>query len=148
MATWGGWLLCAVALVAAAIFPDHAFFFIVYLSPLPPTGALWLRLRFRTLDRLTDQEILLDLSTFGLAALRSAGGWGIIPYSGHMVFLTYSILRTPQLGYRLLAAALLLMTTAYKFRISHDISGWVVGLALGMGLAGLASWLRRRGGVA
>ena len=145
---WAGWLLAAATLAAAVLRHRYGVFLLLYIAPMPPTGAYWARLRLATLDRRADAEVLLDLWTFVAAACRVLGGWIPIPYSGHMVFLTYSLLRTPHRGYRVLALALWGMTTWYKFYYLPDVSGWIIGLALGLVLATVGWRLQRRTAVA
>ncbi|MBA2670105.1 MAG: hypothetical protein H0U67_07035, partial [Gemmatimonadetes bacterium] len=55
----------------------------------------------------------------------------MLPFSGHMLFLTYSGLVTRHAWYRVLAAVLLAETTVFKLWLWDDPSSWVWGLALG-----------------
>ncbi|PYO92483.1 MAG: hypothetical protein DMD58_01715 [Gemmatimonadetes bacterium] len=87
---------------------------IFYIAPLFFIGPLWLRMRVG--ERPLQWETLwaLDLGVFALAILRFiTGNW--LPFSGHMLFLTYSALTTMSIRYRVLALALALETAWFKF---------------------------------
>ncbi|HEX2779213.1 MAG TPA: hypothetical protein VHM30_06930 [Gemmatimonadaceae bacterium] len=75
----------------------------------------------------------MDLAIFALAVVRFLTG-RLLPFSGHMLFLTYSALVTPSTGYRTLAALAIAETAWFKFVLWHDArSFWlgVLGGALG-----------------
>jgi hypothetical protein len=58
---------------------------------------------------------------------------GLLPFSGHMLFLTYSLFARPvSPRYRWVALALLAETTVYKLWHWHDPRSWAIGLAAGM----------------
>ncbi len=78
----------------------------------------------------------LDIAVVGLAALRTVTG--LLPFSGHMLFFTYSLAARSRL-YRVAALAILLETTWFKLVIWRDPLSWSVGLALGA-LALIVRW--------
>jgi hypothetical protein len=127
-----GLVACGIALVLAVIIPERRGFFIIYMAPLLLAGPLWLRFRVAQIETLSERQLTVDGVVFLAGALRMFGGWGVLPYSGHMLFLTYSMLTTRSLGYSLVAAVLLVMTTIYKLALWDDWSTWLWGLALGI----------------
>ncbi|HEX8903837.1 MAG TPA: hypothetical protein VF771_03290 [Longimicrobiaceae bacterium] len=114
-------------------------FLVFYVAPLFIAAPLWLRERVDVVGRAR----VLDLAVVALAFARFVGG-GILPFSGHMLFLTYSLLARPiSFRYRLLAVALLIETTVFKLWIWRDPRSWGLGLALGLAAA-VAWWLVRK----
>lgn len=110
-----------------------------YVAPLFLAAPLWLRERLHVAGRAR----ALDAAVLVLAFARFAGGGWLLPFSGHMLFLTYSSLTPPATrGYRLLAAALLIETTVFKLWIWRDPRSWALGLVLGL-LAAAAPRMRR-----
>jgi hypothetical protein len=108
-----------------------------------PAGAWWLHLRLARLETLPDGALALDAGVFGAAALRTFGGFGVIPWSGHLLFLTYSFATTADRRYRALAALLWLVATITKLRYRDDPGAWALGCLLGLALATLATRLHR-----
>src|SRR4051812_5219786 len=66
-------------------------FLLVYFAPLLLYGAAWARDRLARLDRTPQAATVVDAIAFLAGAFRSAGGWGVLPYSGHMLFLAYAV---------------------------------------------------------
>ncbi|HEX8692446.1 MAG TPA: hypothetical protein VF746_08515 [Longimicrobium sp.] len=118
-------------------------FLTFYTAPLLLAGPLWLRLRLRRIEALPRAAVLLDLGVFALGAVRGAVGWPF-PFSGHMLFLTYALAVTPERGFRVAAAILLLATTVFKLWFWRDPVTWGWGLALGLVAVLLYAWLTRR----
>jgi hypothetical protein len=103
-------------------------FLVLYVAPLFLAAPLWLRERLGV----GGAARLVDLAVLALAFARFTGG-GILPFSGHMLFLTYSVLAGPvSLRYRALALALLIETTVFKLWIWRDPRSWGLGLVLGL----------------
>jgi hypothetical protein len=125
------WALFAGLLVAAALMPDHRWFLAIYIAPLLPTGAWWLSLRQHSWATAAPIRAWADVSAFVLGGLRVFGGWGVLPHSGHMLFLTYAVATTADLRFRAWAALLLVITTSYKLGLRHDWWSWSWGLGLG-----------------
>lgn len=126
-----------VLLVALAITVFHGDwprqrFLLVYTAPLFVFGAAWARARLRMLDQLAPIAAAFDAAAFVLGAIRIGGGWGVLPYSGHMLFLTYVAATTRGASWRMAALGLLGMTTWYKLGVLDDRSSWAIGLACGL----------------
>lgn len=103
-----------------------------------PTGAWWLRLREQSLPTFSRPQLWTDGVAFVLGGLRVFGGWGLLPHSGHMLFLTYALATTSSWAFRIWALVLFGMTTGYKLWIRHDWYSWSWGL--GLGLAAAVLW--------
>lgn len=80
---------------------------------------------------------------FALGAVRSVT-IGILPYSGHTLFITYAVAATPERGFRALAALLWLGTTIVKLWVWDDPVSWAWGLGLGAAASLLYAWLSHR----
>jgi hypothetical protein len=119
-------------------------FLLVYVAPLFLFGAMWARDRLAVLDTLAPSVVALDALVFAAGALRIAGGWGVLPYSGHMLFLSYAAATPGRPGLRLAALALIAMTTWFKLVLWHDPRSWLLGLVAGLALAVLRSVVTRR----
>jgi hypothetical protein len=65
----------------------------------------------------------------------------VLPFSGHMLFLTYSGLTTTARWYRWLALVLLAETTVFKLWVWRDVYSWSLGLVIGLVAA---VWGRRQ----
>jgi hypothetical protein len=119
-------------------------FLLVYFAPLLLYGAAWARDRLARLDRTATSATVIDAIAFLGGALRSAGGWGVLAYSGHMLFLSYAVATPGSRVLRLIAAGLIVMTSVFKLVLWHDARSWSLGIALGLGLAVLRVAVRRR----
>jgi hypothetical protein len=118
-------------------------FLVLYAAPLFLAAPVWLRERVDVARR----SLPLDLAVTVLALARFVLGSAVLPFSGHMLFLTYSLLAGPvSARYRWLAMALLAETTYSKLWIWRDPRSWALGLVLG--LAAAAAWwlMRKRSG--
>lgn len=105
-----------------------ATFLVWYVAPLFLAAPLWLRERLHV----TGRTHALDAAVTVLAFARFVSG-GLLPFSGHMLFLSYSALTPPATrGYRVLALALLIETTIFKLWIWRDPRSWGLGLVLGL----------------
>ena len=85
----------------------------------------------------------LDVLVFVLAAARFGVGERL-PFSGHMLFLTYTILTTRDRPYRWLALGLLVETTLFKLGLWSDPRSWSIGLLVGA-IAALVALVLERG---
>lgn len=106
-----------------------------YLAPLVMIAPLWLRQRLAEPGSLAGGRLLADAVVFVVAAVRTVG---ILPFSGHVLFLVHTGLTARGPGaaaYRTLAAAFLLETTWFKLRIWHDPTSWSLGIAAGLASA-------------
>ncbi|HSU15026.1 hypothetical protein [Longimicrobium sp.] len=108
-------------------------FLVIYVAPLVLAVPLWFRGRLEVPWRVR----VLDLTVTALAFVRFAVR-NVLPFSGHMLFLTYSAL-SPPVGrrYRLLAIALLVETTVLKLWIWRDSRSWLPGLIAGLAAAAI-----------
>lgn len=116
-------------------------FMLVYFAPVLAYGAAWIRQRLARIDQVPPFLLLMDAFAFAAGALRVGGGWGLLPYSGHMLFLSYAVATPGSRALRLIALGLVLMTTWFKLALWHDPRSWTLGLALGLALAGLRTLL-------
>lgn len=87
-------------------------FVLFYLAPLVPAVLLWGRERLLRFALYSRTAVIIDATVFFLAAVRSVTG--ALPFSGHMLFLTYVLFAVPSRWYRLLASALWLETAYFK----------------------------------
>ncbi|HET7462872.1 MAG TPA: hypothetical protein VFJ82_16580 [Longimicrobium sp.] len=116
-------------------------FVVFYLAPLVLVFPLWARARLRTLPAHPGGRIALDAAVVIFATLRTLTG--ALPFSGHMLFLTYSILTTRVRWYLAVAALLIAETTWFKLVVWHDLASWSIGLAAGLACAGVYALLGR-----
>ena len=110
-------------------------FLIIYMAPLFAFGAGWARRRLRILPSLPPTVVALDAVAFVAGGLRAGGGWGLLPYSGHMLFLIFVVFGVHQGRFRWSALALAAMTTWFKLVVWHDWQTWTLGLLAGVALA-------------
>ena len=116
---------------------------IFYIAPLFLAGPLWLRIRLGEAPLRWEARWVIDLAIFALAVLRFATGhW--LPFSGHMLFLTYSGATTRSAGYRWFAAAIALETAWFKFVLWHDPRSFWLGVVGGALAAGVALGVEHR----
>jgi hypothetical protein len=116
-------------------------------APLLLLAPLWVRLRLDELPDRPDRRLAVDAVAFGLAFLRFATG-DALPFSGHMLFLTYSALVTRHRLYRAAAGIGIAVTTWFKFRIWDGELNWAAGLLLGVSAAALYTRAERGAPVA
>jgi hypothetical protein len=122
-------------------------FLLVYFAPVLAYGAAWLRERLARIGQIALPVFATDAFVFAAGALRAAGGWGVLPYSGHMLFLSYAVATPGPRSLRLIALVLIAMTSWFKLVLWHDLRSWSLGLAIGLGLAGLRPLLARQAGI-
>src|SRR5215213_7796029 len=111
---WLAWLL-VLPTAAVALFLqtwEAQRFVLFYLAPTLPAVFLWARERVRNQGSLTRTAVGLDLTVFLLAALRTLTG--ALPFSGHMLFLTYVLFAVSSSAYRTLALVLWIETAYFK----------------------------------
>jgi hypothetical protein len=110
-------------------------FLIVYTAPMFAFGAWWARALLASVGSLPTRVLIIDALAFAAAGIRVAGGWGVIPYSGHVLFLTFVLLSTSDRRFRWSAIALLAVATWFKVALWNDWRSWSLGLMLGVLLA-------------
>jgi hypothetical protein len=104
---------------------------------------LWIRHRLRGFERRSAGENAIDATVFVLAMLRFVVG-EVLPFSGHMLFLTYTGITVRASSYRWLVLLLLIETTIFKLVLWRDPRSWGIGLALGLVAGLVATALPRR----
>ena len=119
-------------------------FFIGYTAPLLALGPTWLRRRLASIGERPDAADCVDVLTFAAGAARSGGGWGVLPYSGHTLFLTYVLLTGPGRGFRAVAVILLGTTTWFKLVLWDDPYSWALGIAIGAMLSAIRRYVAGR----
>lgn len=125
----------ALAVAVAAIgltrdaWPERRFI-VLYTAPTIAAVGLWLRERIVRYRGEHHPLYVLDAGVFLLAALRTATG--ALPFSGHMLFFTYSLIVTPSALYRTIALAIIAETTWFKLIVWDDPTSWSMGLAMGI----------------
>jgi hypothetical protein len=104
-------------------------FVLFYLAPLVPAVVLCARERLADRADYSRTALVLDCSVFVLAATRTVSG--VLPFSGHMLFLTYALLTVRSAALRLFVGVLWLETAYFKLVLWDDPLSWSVGLLLG-----------------
>ena len=126
-------IVCPLVPLVAALFvggwPSRRFLGL-YVTPLFVIGPLWLRERLRERPLRAGLPWAIDLTVFALAVLRFATG-NVLPFSGHMLFLTYTLIVTRAAWYRALALAIALETAWFKLLLWHDWRSFTLGIAGG-----------------
>jgi len=132
--------LTLVILGTSFLFSDwHAKRYIIfYLAPLVLAVGLWARWRLLEHSCWTQYTLLLDGAVLLIAATRLTTGF--LPVSGHMLFLTYSLLTIRNRSYKILATVLAVETTVFKLMLWTDWLTWALGVVLGL----VAAFLYRR----
>jgi hypothetical protein len=138
---WSAVLLPVGAVAASFFFPDWPAkrLLIFYIAPLFFAAPIWVRLRISEWQTPFSSSFALDATVFLLSFLRFVSGQ-FLPFSGHMLFLTYSGLVTRRTGYRLLTLGLLVETTIFKLWLWRDPTSWALGLAIGLIAAVIYHW--------
>lgn len=100
---------------------------LLYNAPTCAAGAWWLYLRVGNMQAQWSVGIVLDAVVFVVALLRALP-FLPLPFSGHMLFLVYSLLTTRSAAYRWVAAVLVLETTVFKLVVWGDWYTWSIGV--------------------
>ena len=131
---WMGWIDLGPRSRAGATF------LAVYAAPMFLAAPLWWRGRLNAAAPVQAIDAAVTLLAFARFVIGD-----VLPFSGHMLFLSYSAAAGPVArGYRLLAFVLIAETTLFKLWIWRDPRSWVLGLALGLAGAALARLVGRR----
>jgi hypothetical protein len=107
-------------------------FLLLYMAPLFAFGAAWARAVLSAIDHVEPRVVLVDGLAFFAGAIRAWGGWGVLPYSGHMLFLTFVALTAGDRRFRWTALVLLAVTSWFKLALWHDWRSWSLGVTLGV----------------
>jgi hypothetical protein len=143
---WAAVLLTTAAVLAGFLVVEAGparRFVVFYIAPMVLAFPLWARVRLESIETEPAGRVALDAAVTVLAVLRTLTG--ALPFSGHMLFLVYSLLTTPRLWYRVVALLLIVETTWFKLGIWSDVLSWSLGLAAGLVSAALYAFLGRRG---
>ena len=129
-------ILCLVLATVVYYWLDSwlaARFVVLYVAPMALVAPWWIRERIRSrqsdlmrpIPRLVDATVLLlAMARFGIGEM--------LPFSGHMLFLTHTALTTRARRYQAVAAALIVETTIFKLWIWQDARTWAIGLTGGL----------------
>ncbi|MEO5816279.1 MAG: hypothetical protein ABIT20_13470 [Gemmatimonadaceae bacterium] len=118
-------------------------FLALYVAPMFLAAPLWLRHRLVGFDQRSAVMHTIDAVVLALAVARFGFG-EMLPFSGHMLFLTYTAITVNAAGYRWLAVVLLIETTIFKLILWRDPASWSVGLGLGAAAGIIAMMMQRR----
>jgi hypothetical protein len=118
-------------------------FLALYVAPMFLAAPLWVRQRLIGYEQRDAAVHAIDAVVFALAVARFGVG-EMLPFSGHMLFLTYTGITVRASGYRWLVALLLIETTIFKLVLWRDPASWSIGLALGVAAGGIAALCQRR----
>jgi hypothetical protein len=118
-------------------------FVVFYIAPMVVAFPLWARVRLDGIERRPRARIVLDAAVVVLAVARTVTG--LLPFSGHMLFLTYSLLTTRERLYQAIAVLLLVETTWFKLGLWSDLRSWSIGLVAGLAAAGAWAVAGRKG---
>jgi hypothetical protein len=126
-------VLPLISIVSAFFVEDAAGqrFLVAYVAPLFLAAPLWVRTRLKSYALHFGTRGAIDLIIVGLSFARFVAG-EILPFSGHMLFLTYSGITTSVPWYRFLVLVLLVETTWFKLWVWRDATSWSLGLLLGL----------------
>ncbi len=116
-------------------------FFVLYALPLFAAAPLWARTRLAIIEQLSWFTLGMDASVLVLSVARFAAS-EIFPFSGHMLFLTYTLLTSRVRWYRILVTVLIIETSVFKL-LWRDQRSWALGLGLGL-LAAVAVMVQQR----
>ena len=108
----------------------------LYVMPMYVLAPWWVLVLLSEAEPLRLPCVLVDALVLVLAASRMLSP--IVPASGHVLFLLYSLLVSRRLIYRLPAGAVLLVSIAMKFALWRDAWTVAIGAVLAIGL-----WLLR-----
>ena len=125
------WVVAGIVIYRTRHSAELARFLALYVAPIFGAAPLWIRERLAHRPPLPLRVWLIDGLVVALSAIRFVVG-PALPFSGHMLFLTYSGLVSRRRGYRWLALVLIAETTVFKFWEWHDPGSWAVGLAVGV----------------
>ncbi len=143
--------LTVAAVVVPALFAAGALvvdgwparrFLLLYVAPFFVAFFVWARVRVDEVARTPPGALGVDAGAVVLGAVRFVGP--LVPFSGHMLFFTYSVLATRSTPYRLLALVLAVETTWFKLGLWRDPASWGLGIAAGAALAGVRAVLIHR----
>jgi len=142
---WAAGSLATAAVLAGFLWMEAGparRFVVFYIAPMVLAFPLWAGVRLERIETEPAGRVALDLSVTLLAVLRTLTG--ALPFSGHMLVLTYSLLTTPRAWYRAVALLLVAETTWFKLGIWADWRSWSLGLVAGLAAAALHALLARR----
>ena len=134
-------IVCVVGSIAAISKFDSARgarFLLLYVAPLSLMALWWIHERIENLESTGDYRGRLWIDALVLLLASARFVTGSLPFSGHMLFLTYTALTTQRVAYKWVALIVAIETTIFKLVVWHDPTTWAVGMFLG--LAASLAW--------
>jgi hypothetical protein len=110
----------------------------LYVVPMYLLAPAWAAAMLERPGRLVPWAVWVDYLAVAVAASRTVTN--VLPASGHVVFLVYTVVVTGHRAYRAVAGGYLALSLAGKFLLWHDFVTPVVGGLVAWGLW----WLRGR----
>ena len=126
--------LFAVLIYTFFIEPDskRIIFLLGYFLPVILLFIYWLKLKVESFEKV-NFLFSLDLVIAFIAGIRAINPlMPFLPYSGHVVFVLYSMITTRNKTYRILAGIMFAVVTFFKIYIWHDYFSWLAGMILSM----------------
>ena len=114
---------------------EATWYYIHYVAPICFIAGLFVYYRLGRTERLRLRPEGLDALAIALSSLRVLPFAGLLPYSGHTLFLSYAFFATVSLAFRSVVGAYLLWVTFIKLGVYHDPISWGVGIIIGACLA-------------
>ena len=134
-------VLLPLAFAAVALVADDwraRRFLLAYVAPFFVALPLWVRCRLA--GAWPGRVMAVDAVVVALAGLRFLGGF--LPFSGHALFFTYSLVTERTGWYRALALLLLAETAYFKLVVWSDPRSFAAGILLGLAFAALHRRIR------
>jgi hypothetical protein len=113
----------------------HRTLMFLYVMPMYFISPFWVYARLTETKTFRVESSVVDLVAFIIAASRGLGP--IIPVSGHMSLLVYSLHTTRMRAYRITVQAILTLSVAMKLLIWHDFVTSSLGFVVALGLVAI-----------
>jgi hypothetical protein len=134
-----------IALIAVLIYtffiePDskRIIFLLGYFLPIILLFLYWIKIKVENFQKV-NLLFYLDLVVTIIAGIRAINPlMPFLPYSGHVLFILYSMISTRNRNYRILAGIMFAITTFFKIFIWHDYFSWLAGMILSMPFIAIA----------
>lgn len=116
-------------------------FVLFYLPPIFCMMFYWIYLRLCSINEINFSLVIIDIFVLILSAIRFVG---ILPFSGHVLFFSYSFFTTKSKTYKILAFIFFCETTYFKLSIWSDWHSFVYGLITALFLIVLHSYFKKQ----
>jgi hypothetical protein len=124
-------LICLLKLIQFHSIPK-ILFLIFYFLPITIFFVFWVNHKVKEFHKF-DKLMVIDSIVVILSALRAINSLAfILPYSGHMLFLSYLAVTIKSQKLRIFIFILLVSTTIFKVIIWKDYFTWINGMILSM----------------